>query len=156
MLYASQVWGQKDNIHVNKIIKLQKKAMRIITFSNFRAHCSPLFKSKQILKFTDQIKLDNCLFVHAFFNKKLPKSFTQFFKTLNSTYPNNLITRNSSKGVLYVPTTRTVTHGSNSFKIRAACSWNYFINVFNSEPSLYILSTSHLKNKIKSHHLGMY
>ena len=36
--FVSQVWGQTNNLHVQQIIKLQKKN------TEFRAHTSPLFK----------------------------------------------------------------------------------------------------------------
>ena len=41
--YGSQVWGQTNNIYINKISLLQKAALRIITYSNFRVHTSSLF-----------------------------------------------------------------------------------------------------------------
>ena len=46
-----------------------------MTRAGFNAHTSPLFKELEILKIHDQITLLNCLFVHDYFNGKLPKSF---------------------------------------------------------------------------------
>ena len=62
--YGCQVWSQHPNGLINKIETLQKNAIRIITFSEFKAHTNPLFKALKILKFKDQIKLFNCLLVH--------------------------------------------------------------------------------------------
>ena len=73
--FGSQVWGQINNLHVQKIIKHQKKALRIISFAEFRAHTSPLFKEHKILKFQDHIVLENCLLIHDFLKNKLPQSF---------------------------------------------------------------------------------
>ena len=44
ILYGSQVWSNKLMSVTDKIFRLQKAAMRIITFSEFRAHSEPLFK----------------------------------------------------------------------------------------------------------------
>ena len=80
--FGSQIWAQYNNQHVEKINKLQKKALRIISFSDFRAHTSPLFKRYHILKLQDQVQLENCLLIHDYLNNKLPKSFNSYFITL--------------------------------------------------------------------------
>ena len=42
--YGCQIWFQYNTKAIQeKIEQLQKKALRIISFSNFRAHSSPLF-----------------------------------------------------------------------------------------------------------------
>ena len=61
--------------NTDKIFKIQKNAVRIMTRAGFNAHSSPIFKSLEILKVQYQITLLNCLFVHDFLNGKLPKSF---------------------------------------------------------------------------------
>ena len=61
-------WGFK----LNRIEKLQKKALRWITCSNYNAHTDPLFKELKVLKVKDiftQMKL-KCY--HKFTNKNLP------------------------------------------------------------------------------------
>ena len=73
--FASQIWGLTNNSHVQKIFKMQKTALRILFFSEFRAHTSPIFKEHKILKLHDYIVLENCLFIHDFINKKLPSCF---------------------------------------------------------------------------------
>ena len=78
MMYGCQVWGQNKNYAVKKIFKLQKNALRIITFSDFRASTNPLFKKLGILKISDNITLQNCLFVHDALNNKLPSNFKNF------------------------------------------------------------------------------
>ena len=62
--YACQIWGLSDNQYTDKIFKIQKNALRIMTRAGLNAHGSPLFKSLEILKVHDQITLLNCLFVH--------------------------------------------------------------------------------------------
>ena len=66
LLYAAQVWTPKLLSVTDKISTLQKNAMRIMTFSEFRAHSEPLFKDLEILKLVDSITLNNCIFVHDY------------------------------------------------------------------------------------------
>ena len=43
ILYGSQVWSSKPLSVTDKILRLQKAAMRIMTFSEFRAHSKVSF-----------------------------------------------------------------------------------------------------------------
>ena len=63
LFYGSQVWGQSLQTVIDKISVLQRKAVRIMTFSQFTAHSDPLFKDLKILKVNDNIFLQNCLCV---------------------------------------------------------------------------------------------
>ena len=70
-MYGSQIWTPKLLSVTDKIFTLQKNAMRIITFSNFKAHTESLFKQLNILKFRDSISVNNCLFVYDFMNSRI-------------------------------------------------------------------------------------
>ena len=80
-------WGLSEKQFTNKIFKIQKNALRIISRAGFNAHTTPLFKSLKILKVYDQITLLNCLFVHDYLNGKLPKSFDNTFTKLSDVPP---------------------------------------------------------------------
>ena len=67
----------------DKIFKIQKNALRIISRAGFNSHTSPLFKSYKILKAQDQVIFMNCLFVCDYLNGKLPKSFVNTFTKLS-------------------------------------------------------------------------
>ena len=43
------VWGSATTNHLTPVFKLQKRAIRAITFSRYRDHSAPLFKSLNIL-----------------------------------------------------------------------------------------------------------
>ena len=48
--YCNIVWSRcQSSTQLDKILKIQKKYCRLITFSNFRAHSYPLFKQLQLL-----------------------------------------------------------------------------------------------------------
>ena len=155
--YGSQVWGQTNNIHVQKITKLQKIALRIISFSEFRAHTSPLFKEYKILKFQDHIVLENCLLIHDFLNNKLPQSFNNYFKTTNNIY-NSVSTRNSRAGSIFVPHVKTTKYGINSIKRKAILSWNSLAKQLkrDNDTNISSLSRSALKRYISDSFINSY
>ena len=113
MIYGCQTWGQNRNGHLNKIIKLQDRALRIINFRDFNDNPSPLYKNNEILKFQDFIKLQNILHIHDYLNNALPNCFQDYFFRLNSIYFNNTQTRNSELGCLFTPSKNTM---ENTFK----------------------------------------
>ena len=50
--YCIMAWGYKGN----RLIKILKKAVRIITLSGYNSHTEPLFKQLNLLKIEDQLK----------------------------------------------------------------------------------------------------
>ena len=75
IMNGSQVWGQIQNRYVNRITKLQDRAIRVINFASYFASRNQLYKKSRILKFSDNIQLANFLLVYASFNHSLPKAF---------------------------------------------------------------------------------
>ena len=76
--YANLIRGQ--NLHaVNRIVILQKKALRIMNFQPRDSHSSPLFKSNHILKLEDKILIENILFINKSLNNLLPQIFKSWF-----------------------------------------------------------------------------
>ena len=65
MTYGCQIWGvNKSSLHFKKIERLQKKAVRIMSFSRHDAPSEPIFRKFNILKLKDQITLFNfCSFM---------------------------------------------------------------------------------------------
>ena len=61
------------------LFKLQKKALRVLTNSDFLAHSDPLFKNLRILKFFDLVKLECGTYTYK--NKN-----SEEFRTLNHLY----------------------------------------------------------------------
>ena len=53
--YCTTITSSTSNSNINKITKMQKKAIRIITNSSYTAHTLPLFNNLGILQYTDLI-----------------------------------------------------------------------------------------------------
>ena len=77
--YGIIIWGNTYKIILNPKTVLQKKAVRIITFSHFQSHTSPIFKKLNLLKLPHIVKLHTILFMHQYYNGRLPKAFNDFF-----------------------------------------------------------------------------
>ena len=122
IMYGSQVWTTKLISVSEKIYRLQKAAMRIMTFSEFRAHSEPLFKKLEILKFQDSIVVNNCSFVYDYLNNKLPGSFINTFIRTDDLYKYK--TRQATTGKLYLPAYKTSTFGLKCIYKRCINSWN--------------------------------
>ena len=71
--YCNIVWSQANaSVCLDKILKIQKKYCRIITFSDFRAHSEPLFKELNILNVYKMYKYQIALFMYKHQNGLIP------------------------------------------------------------------------------------
>ena len=73
--YCNLIWGSAYSTNLDPLIKLQKKAVRIVNKSGFFAHTAPIFNSLRILN-VQQIFLLNCLcFMYKCFKLNLFPSY---------------------------------------------------------------------------------
>ena len=150
--YGCQVWFLSSSKAIkNKIEKLQKKALRIISFSDFRDSSSPLFKKWKILKISDIVELQNCLLSHSFLNGKLPSSFETFFQRCSDVH--NAPTRFSKSECFYMPRVKSVKYGMNSITSACIHSWNTTTKILESPSSL---SLSEVKKYMSNHYINSY
>ena len=66
---------------LQKIRSLQKKDIRAVNNSTFKAHSNPLFSKPKLLNLDDTYKLSVPTFMHGYFNDNLPSSFQNMFKS---------------------------------------------------------------------------
>ena len=66
--YGIMVWGYQRN----RLNKIQKKAIRIITSSKYNSHTEPLFKQLNMIKLEDLLKLQQLKFYFKFNEGSLP------------------------------------------------------------------------------------
>ena len=113
--YGLLVWGTaKDNI-VNQIIKLQKRALRIITKSNYLAATRPLFKDKGILNVKDMLQHQLACLMYDYDNNSMPDCLSNLFKTVKDVHNHDTrMARNNKLTESFLPHTKT--HGDNLLK----------------------------------------
>ena len=141
--------------------------MRIMTFSEFRAHSEPMFKQLEILKFNDILTINNFLSVYDYFNNNLPNSFIGTFTRNNDLYEYS--TRQASTGQLHIPPFKTTTFGLKCIYKHCINSWNNLSSTFNlmnkkvnvnkpdiNDIDLLKFSRTILKDKLTKHMLSTY
>ena len=79
LLYCNVIWGGTSDQHLNKILLLQKRAVRIITNSSYLQHSDPIFSHLNILKIKDLYFYSCCLLA-----KKRQNEFTRVFEVVNT------------------------------------------------------------------------
>ena len=64
--FGSIIYGAAKQTILNKVYCLQKKALRLVNNSNYKAHTDPIFKSLGLLKHSDLIKYNQSLFMYKY------------------------------------------------------------------------------------------
>lgn len=156
MAYGAQIWGQRQNLHTRRVHILQKQALRIMSFSDFRAPSNPLFLNYTLLTFFDFIKYLNILFVFKFFNRILPIPLQDCHEM------NRLITITNRQdvfrgkyGLLELPEVKTVTYGNQSILYQSISAWNE-LQKFLTFDDMSTLEWDRLKDLIKFYYLSNY
>ena len=72
LTYGCHVWGLTFPSFQTQLFIIQKKAIRIISFSEPKSHSEPLFKSLNLLKLNDVIELQIVSFVYQWSHRLLP------------------------------------------------------------------------------------
>ena len=121
--YGCMVWGIANKMVLDKISRLQKRAIRIITFSDYKEPTSPLFKKLGIIKIRDVIKLKQYEFIHDWKNNKLPCVFHNYF----AYHETEKSTRLAKATQLIIPQVRTERYGSICMKHQGARIHNQLI-----------------------------
>jgi hypothetical protein len=132
MTYGCLTWGVTCNKNLKRISNLQRRAIRIITFSCYGDPTSNSFSHLKILKLEDEIKFKMCLFMHDWHWMTLPRSFEKFY----AYYSPAVKTRMSEAAKLSLPMIRTDTYGRNNIKYRGATLFNQLrdINIYLNIP----------------------
>ena len=153
MNYGSQVWGQFMNEHVLRVIKLQDKAIRIINFAQPHEPCSKLYQKSQILKFQDNININNYLYVHNSIHRKLPVSLTDKFQYIHDNHTQ--CTRQAVKQCIKLPPSRTSAYGIYSIDGCSTRVWNSY-QILHHKQNLHLLSPYSCKKKLSTYILSTY
>ena len=84
LIYCNEVWGNASAVHLEPIIKIQKRAIRTITFSSYLSPSEPIFQSLNILNFRKLVIQRVCLLMFKISKCDVPKPLHSLFRTNNS------------------------------------------------------------------------
>ena len=151
LIYGCNIWGLATEENIDKIEILQKKCIRILTFSPFNSHTSDLFKDLKILKVKDIIKMHQLKVVFDFTKNALPSDLMPLFTLASDVHPNHEL-NSTEKNLLYIPKIHTTTYGIKSLKYHCAKLWNDFfkkgsVQVKNSSEKNSHIYLSQMRNK---------
>ena len=143
LYYNIIVWGNSYLTYINRVIKLQKRVIRIINHDSFLAHTLPIFNSLKMLHFDDLYLYKVGIFMYLCHNQLLPELLLTYFD-LNCNIHNHR-TRNAIN--FHLPLTRT-SFSQKSIIYQGPIIWNSLppvikesrsLNVFKSNLKKYIL-----------------
>ena len=120
LTYCVEIWGNACNIHLDPIVKLQKKCIRTITYSSYLEHTQPLFDSLNILCFHKLVIQRISLMMFKNEVGLVPKPISQLFTKNNEYHDYN--TRHSSSLHLSVGRGEAIYR---SFSFHGINIWNY-------------------------------
>ena len=144
--YCTLLWANSYRSHLHKLRLLQKKAIRIISNTDYLAHSSKLFLNLKWLKLDDIMKFQLGTFMYKLKYNKLPNVIPHMFVTNENIHSHN--TRN--KNGYLIPSVRT---NCRKFTVGYAgpILWNSFPQTLRQLPSEVIF-----KKKLKSILLATY
>ena len=146
--YCAVVWGCNYNSRVKNIVRLQKRALRIIDKKPFLFPTNQLFVKYKLLKVPELVVEQSIMILLSFLNNTLPQPLSRLFKVNRP-----LNTRSSEH--FFVPFSRSNFRiFSISFAIPKA--WNRTVREIYNNIDDVPRSKSVLKNKIRAYLLELY
>ena len=133
LIYCNHVWGNNYASTLEKIMIVQKRLIRTITCSPYRAHTAPLFYANRLLETSDINTYITGTFMYRFVNDNLPDIFEGFCVRNRDRNVHQYNVRNADE--LYVPYARLDIRKF-SIKISGAKLWNVLPNYIKESSSV--------------------
>ena len=144
LIYAVLVWGHIYKRNLHPLVILQKKAMKIMTFSGFREHSFPLFKRLKLLKFLDIVYVNTASFMLQYGLGNLPADY-DFFTAIKHDYA----MRSASTNTYIISSVRT-NYGIFNIRYSGPKVWS------SVDESLKSLNLNIFKRKLKDQIIASY
>ena len=142
--YCNHVRGSAYAISLKPLLLLQKRSVRIITFSGYCDHTDPLFYELGLLKISDIKKYVLDTFMYRWYTKQIPCLFNSLFQTVRDVYEYD--TRQSCH--LHIPVVKT-NLGKCKLSFNGTVLWNNILKAnINPETSEAVFAKT-LKHCIK-------
>ena len=129
--YSVLTWGS-SLANCDRLLLLQKRAVRIISKAGHRDHTANLFANLTLLRFKDLYYLNLGKFMYKYMINALPSCFNSCFMLTSNIHSYN--TRSASKQNIYVCYSRTSLF-KNSLIQRGVNYWNSLSESIKTSPS---------------------
>ena len=144
IIYGSLVWQFTTKLNISKLSLLQRKCIRLICFSGYQEHTSPLFKNLKILKVKDVFTIKTLKFTFLWIHQQNPKTLSFLLRPSN-------IHSNLTHPKFLLPLIHSDKYGRNSLLYQAGYTWNSYKKIM-----LPIVSLSSLVRKLNTHFFSSY
>ena len=84
--YCNIIWGNNYVAKIDTLIKLQKRALRIVANVEYLGHTKPIFIQYNTLRLDDLIKLNSMCLMFKVINNMLPDNLSKYFVRVNMTH----------------------------------------------------------------------
>ena len=121
MSYANVVWANCDKESAYRVLRLQKRAARVISYADRMTPSVALFNKVGWIPFYEQHKIDKCIIMYKRINGCLPNYLNEHLILNNKRHSRN--TRYSSINAV-CPKYRSESEGGHSFAVSATRLWN--------------------------------
>ena len=119
--YGSVVWGSTSTYNLDRILKLQKRAARIILKADFLTRSEGMFAELGWQPVEKRIMYNKAVLIYKALNNLTPEYLSKLLTPVSQTHGLNL--RSSKKGNLHVPRSGTALY-SEAFSCSAPKLWN--------------------------------
>ena len=144
--YGILIWGDTCKSYLDKLIKLQKWAIRTVSNSHYRSHTGPIFAKYNILTVTDMHTLELGTFMYRNSVNELPSSFNNYFTKRSEVH--NYLTRHGNHLNL---TKNKKTFSDHSVRTTGPRLWNALENSIRASKSI-----KHFRNQMKQKLISSY
>ena len=144
--YGILAWGSAAATTINRLLILQKRALRIVNNSHYFAHTNPFFVKHKSLKINDLYNLQLGSFMFQLVHNELPKCLTSMFTS------NKLVHSYSTRqaSLFHIPLTRS-SLAQRTTKYTGPKLWNSLDNSLRK-----LNNIKSFKNKLKEIILNTY
>ena len=141
---AVSFWSYCTDNNTKRLLKLQKRAARIILKADIMTPSETMFQELQWLSFTKRIQYHTFIMMYKAFNGQTPTYITEMFTKVSEIHNRNL------RSIDRVPFAKTA-YFENSFSVSGAKLWNSLpietrgisdMNSFKNAIKLYLLRSS--------------
>ena len=119
MIYCTEAWGNASNCHLDQLYKIQKKVIRLISFTNYDISSATTFKKFEILSLNQLVYNRIWVMMYKYFNHLLPPAVNDLYVCNNDVHKYS--TR--QKHLLYINKSNINVYAK-SFGITSVRVWN--------------------------------
>ena len=123
MMYASTVWTSCNKEVLERVLRMQKRAARIILESQCTSRTATLFNNLSWILFYNEAYIKRCELAFKRINgSQLPDCLSVSLRKNSDVHSRN--TRNCNNADLFCPHHRNISEGGRTFAVRPVKDWN--------------------------------